>query len=260
MATNPTSIGENLSRIETEIAAACARAGRVRSEVALVAVTKTHPASAIVEAAALGITLFGENRVQEFQQKRGDLSRLGYLFDGEAEAAQPNQAGSHLNAEFHLIGHLQSNKAARAVELFSSIDSVDSLRLAERLNDAAAPRKRRLPVLLEIKLSAEEAKSGFHPDSTELSDLLDRLPEMAALEPRGLMTVPPFLEDAEAARPYFIRLRALRDGFARTHPHLGLIHLSMGMSHDFSVAIEEGATQIRIGTALFGARPPGQSA
>jgi hypothetical protein len=183
---------------------------------------------------------------------------MGYtLQDTKGEdPASGKKDGFGLNAEFHLIGHLQSNKAARAAESFGSVDSVDSLRLAERLNEAAARLERRLPVLLEIKLSGEEAKSGFDPESAELRGLLDRLPDLTALDPRGLMTVPPYLDDPEAARPYFIRLRALRDGFAATHPHLGLVHLSMGMSHDFVVAIEEGATQIRIGTALFGARPP----
>ena len=253
MATDLSSISKNLSRIETEITAACARAGRQRSEVTLMAVTKTHPVSAILQAADLGITIFGENRVQEFQQKRDDLSRMGYA---SPDTAGEDPASPLLNAEFHLIGHLQTNKATRAAELFCSVDSVDSLRLAERLNDAAARLGRRLPVLLEIKLSREEAKSGFDPESAELRELLDQLPDLAALDPRGLMTVPPYLDDPEAARPYFIRLRALRDRFAATHPHLGLVHLSMGMSHDFAVAIEEGATQIRVGTALFGARPP----
>ena len=258
MATDLSSISENLARTEAEIAAACAKAGRARSEIALMAVTKTHPASAILQAAALGITLFGENRVQEFQEKRNELSRLGYDFQGAngGETASRKEGESRLNAEFHLIGHLQSNKAARAVELFSSVDSVDSLRLAERLNDAAVRLQRRLPVLLEIKLSPEESKSGFDPESAELRELLDRLPEMPALEPRGMMTVPPYSEDPEAARPYFLQMRALRDRFAATHPHLGLHDLSMGMSHDFAVAIEEGSTEIRIGTALFGARPP----
>ncbi len=258
MAIDLSSISKNLSRIETEITAACVRAGRQRSEVTLMAVTKTHPVSAILQAADLGITVFGENRVQEFQQKRAEISQMGDALPdiGGENPASPKKGGSLLKAEFHLIGHLQSNKAARAAELFSSIDSVDSLHLAERLNDAAARLERRLPVLLEIKLSREEAKSGFDPESAELRDLLDRLPDLTALQPRGLMTVPPYLDDPEAARPYFIRLRALRDRFAAAHPLLGLVHLSMGMSHDFAVAVEEGATQIRIGTALFGARPP----
>jgi PLP dependent protein len=205
------------------------------------AVSKMHSAAAVLEAASLGITLFGENRVQEFEQKRAEMARLGSRV-----------------IDVHLIGHLQSNKSARAVELFSSIDTVDSVRLAERLNDAAAAHKRRLPVLIEIKVSPEESKAGVDPESSELRDLLERLPDLAALELRGMMTVPPWSEDLEAVRPYFRRLRTLRDEFAAAHPRLDFAELSMGMSHDFSVAIEEGATQIRIGTGLFGARPRGE--
>ena len=226
---------ENLDRIESEITAACRQAGRPRAEVALMAVSKMHPASAVLAAEALGIRLFGENKVQEFQQKR---LRLGDL----------------PGAEFHLIGHLQSNKAARAAELFASIDTLDSVSLAERLNQAATRLGRRLAVLIEIKLSHEASKAGLEPDSAELGLLLERLPDLSSLELRGLMTVPPYLEDLSAVRPYFARLRELRDRLAAAHPRLSLNELSMGMSHDFSVAIAEGATQVRIGTALFGAR------
>ncbi|HEV2272953.1 MAG TPA: YggS family pyridoxal phosphate-dependent enzyme, partial [Acidobacteriaceae bacterium] len=151
-------------------------------------------------------------------------------------------------------GHLQSNKASRAAELFSSIDSVDSLRLAERLNDAALRLGRRLPVLLEIKLSAEEEKTGLLPCSHELSALLERLPDLSALDPQGMMTIPPYNDDPEQARPYFARLRDLHEQLAASHPRVALPGLSMGMSHDFAVAIEEGSTQVRIGTALFGDR------
>jgi PLP dependent protein len=198
------------------------------------AVSKMHPAAAIVAAAALGIRLFGENKVQEFQGKR-------------AELALPE-------AEFHLIGHLQSNKAARAAELFASIDTLDSLSLAERLHQAASGLGRRLSVLIEIKLSHEAAKAGLTPESEELRNLLERLPDLPALEMRGLMTVPPYLEDLAAVRPYFAQLRALREQLSAAHPRLRFDELSMGMSHDFPVAIAEGATQVRIGTALFGAR------
>jgi hypothetical protein len=217
---------ENLERVETQMVAACREAGRPRAEVALMAVSKMHPASAIVEAEGLGIRLFGENRVQEFQEKSVHL-----------EATR---------AEFHLIGHLQSNKAARAVELFSSIDTLDSL--------AALRLGRRLAVLIEIKLSHETSKAGIEPDSAELRLLLEHLPGLTALELRGLMTVPPFLEDLAAVRPYFARLRVLRDQLAAALPRLSFAELSMGMSHDFPVAIAEGATQVRIGTALFGPR------
>jgi PLP dependent protein len=228
---------DNLERIEAQIAAACREAGRPRAEVALMAVSKMKPAAAILAAEALGIRLFGENRVQEFQEKSA------YLGTGPASAA-----------EFHLIGHLQSNKAARAAELFSSIDTLDSLPLAERLNQAATRLGRRLAVLIEIKLSHEASKAGLEPDSAELRLLLEHLPSLSSLELRGLLTVPPFLDDRAAVRPYFARLRALRDQLAAAHPRLSFSELSMGMSHDFPVAIAEGATQVRIGTALFGAR------
>jgi pyridoxal phosphate enzyme (YggS family) len=232
---------ENLDRIETQIAAACREAGRPRGEVALMAVSKMHPASAIIAAEALGVRLFGENRVQEFQEKITLLS----LPHGKA-----GQAG----AEFHLIGHLQSNKAARAAELFASVDTLDSVSLAERLDQAAKRWGRRMRVLIEIKLSPEESKAGMDPESEELAGLLERLPDLVGLEMRGLMMVPPFLEDLAAVRPYFRGLRVLRDRLAVAHPRLSFGELSMGMSHDFPVAIDEGATQVRIGTALFGAR------
>ncbi len=230
---------ENLERIEGQIAIACREAGRPRTEVALMAVSKMHPVSAIVAAEALGIRLFGENRVQEFQEKSVQLG-------------PSTEAGT--GAEFHLIGHLQSNKAARAAELFSSVDTVDSLSLAERLNQAATRLGRRLAVLIEIKLSHEPSKAGITPDSAELPLLLEHLPGLTGLELRGLMTVPPFLDDLAAVRPYFAQLRKLRDQLAAEHPRLSFAELSMGMSHDFPVAIAEGATQVRIGTALFGAR------
>jgi pyridoxal phosphate enzyme (YggS family) len=230
---------ENLDRVEAQIAAACREAGRPRGEVALMAVSKMHPASAIVAAEALGVRLFGENRVQEFQEKSGQLALL------HGEAGQ---------AEFHLIGHLQSNKAGRAAELFSSVDTLDSVSLAERLDQAATRLGRRLGVLIEIKLSPEETKAGLDPESAELAALLERLPDLRGLELRGLMMVPPFLEDLPALRPYFRELRVLRDRLAAAHPRLSFAELSMGMSHDFPVAIGEGATQVRIGTALFGAR------
>jgi pyridoxal phosphate enzyme (YggS family) len=225
---------ENLDRIEAQIAAACREAGRPRGEVAMMAVSKMHPASAIVAAEGLGVRLFGENKVQEFQEKSALLSLA--------------------SAEFHLIGHLQSNKAARAAELFASVDTLDSVSLAERVDQAARRVGRRLKVLIEIKLSPEESKAGLVPESAELAGLLERLPDLAGLEMRGLMMVPPFLEDLSAVRPYFRGLRILRDRLATAHPRLSFGELSMGMSHDFPVAIDEGATQVRIGTALFGAR------
>lgn len=208
------------------------------------AVSKTHPASAIAEAAACGVTLFGENRVQEFQLKREEL------------AHEALQTGSEVpKIEVHLIGKLQSNKTAKAAEIFSGVDSVDSLRIAQRLNEAAIRLGGVLPVLLEIKLSPEESKSGLDPESVELSELFERMSDLPGLKLRGLMTVPPWSEDPEVARPYFVQLRRLRERLAGGWPRLDFSQLSMGMSGDFSVAIEEGSTCVRIGTALFGKRP-----
>lgn len=238
-----TSFSQRLADVEDQIAAACRHAGRSRSEIALMAVSKTHPASAIAEAAACGVMLFGENRVQEFQTKAAELA-----IDTTGD---PALAG----IQMHLIGKLQSNKTAKATEIFSAIDTVDSLRIAQRLNEAATRLNRTLPVLLEIKLSAEESKSGLDPESPELAQLLERMPDLPALNLRGLMTVPPWSEDPETARPYFVQLRHLRDQLARRWPALDFSQLSMGMSGDFAVAIEEGSTCVRIGTALFGKRP-----
>ncbi len=228
----------NLAQVEEVIEAACRRAQRSRSEITLIAVTKMHPSEAIAAIAELGVTHIGENKVQEFDSKQSEWSALRSAYKLHA----------------HLIGHLQSNKAARAATLFDAIDSVDSLRLAERLEAAAAANDRTLPVLIEIKLSDEESKNGLAPDNAELEQLLERLPELTHLNVRGLMTVPPYLRDAEAVRPYFRRLRELRDEYAQRYPRLQLNGLSMGMTHDYAVAIEEGATEIRLGTALFGAR------
>jgi len=201
------------------------------------AVSKTHPASAILEAVAAGQTLFGENRVQEFAGKRDEVVP-------SALAAK---------AKFHLIGHLQSNKAAKAVELFDSVDSVDSLRLAERLNEAAERLGKRIDVLLEINVGGEAAKSGAEPESDELYKLLDAQARLTHLNIAGCMTVPPFTDDPEGARSYFAQLRELRDRL-RVRSGLALDELSMGMSHDFEVAIEEGSTCVRVGTAIFGSR------
>jgi hypothetical protein len=234
-----TTLADNLERLEEAIEAACRRVGRGRGEVELMAVTKTFPAATVAEAAALGLTLFGENRVQEFAGKAAELEPL-------RKGAQP--------IRMHLIGHLQSNKAARAVELFDAVDSLDSLRLAERLNEAAAKCGKRLQVLIEVKLSPEESKSGLKPDSAEAAELLERLPELEHLQMRGLMTIAP-LDVAEAeTRACFRGLREWRDRWAKAHPRLSLETLSMGMSEDFALAIEAGATRIRVGTALFGER------
>jgi len=232
-------LAENLAQVETAISAACRAAGRPREEVELIAVSKNHPTSAIVEALGLGLHLFGENRVQEFAAKSSELIA----------------AGVRDRISAHLIGHLQSNKAAKAAEIFDAVDSVDSLKLAERLDEAAGRLGKRLPVLMEIKLSHEETKSGLVPDSRELSELLEKLPSLANLDAQGLMTIAPLDVSEEETRACFRSLRLLRDRLAQAHPRLHLPVLSMGMSGDFSLAIVEGATRIRVGTALFGVRP-----
>lgn len=238
-----TALAENLARVEEAVEAACRKAGRARAEIELMAVSKTYPAEKMAEAAALGITLFGENRVQEFAAKALRAAELW------AEAAIPRP-------RIHLIGHLQSNKAARAAELFGGIDSLDSVRLAERLNDAAGKLGKRLPVLIEVKLSTEETKAGIDPESAEAAQLLERLPDLKHLEAQGLITIAPWGAPEEETRACFRSLRMWRDRWAQTHPRLSLDVLSMGMSGDFPLAIQEGATRIRIGTALFGKRAP----
>jgi pyridoxal phosphate enzyme (YggS family) len=229
------SIAQNLTRIHTQIAAACARAHRDPADVALMAVSKMHPVQALLEAHAAGHRLFGENRVQEWQQKS-------------------EVAASLQDLEVHLIGPLQSNKTTPAARLFQSIDTVDSLRIATRLHEAARALNKRLPIYLEIKLSPEDTKHGLDP--ADLPALLESLPALDHLQPIGLMTVPPWPADVtnagSEARPYFRELRALRDTAAKIIPTL--TGLSIGMSNDFEAAIEEGSTCIRIGTALFGKR------
>ncbi|MGZ4812142.1 MAG: YggS family pyridoxal phosphate-dependent enzyme [Terriglobales bacterium] len=230
------SIAENLNAVRERIAASARRAGRSPDEIALMAVTKTFGAEAIRAAYDAGQRLFGENRVQEFAEKVAAVRDL----DG---------------AEFHMIGHLQTNKAAKAVEIFSAVDSVDSLRLADKLNAAAAHMRKRLPVLIELNLGGEESKSGLNPVSTGFGELLEAAERLDQLEFRGLMTIPPFTEDPRSARPYFRRLREIRDNIARRNlPGIRMDVLSMGMSHDFEVAIEEGSTCVRLGTAIFGGR------
>jgi hypothetical protein len=241
-----TQIKDNLERLEETIAAACRRAGRPRGDVELMAVSKTFPAEAIVEAAELGLRLFGENRVQEFQAKAPELA--GWRAEGSNAAADAPIL-------VHLIGHLQSNKAARAVELFDAVDSLGSLRLAERLNEAAGKLGKRLPVLIEVKLSPEETKAGLEPDSAEAVALLERLPDLENLEAQGLMTIAPWGVAEDVTRECFRNLREWRDRWAAAYPRLDLRVLSMGMSGDFELAIAEGATRVRIGTALFGKRP-----
>ncbi|HEX8815567.1 MAG TPA: YggS family pyridoxal phosphate-dependent enzyme [Terriglobales bacterium] len=230
------SIAENIATVRERIARAARRAGRNVDEVALMAVSKTFPADRIREAYSAGQRLFGENRVQEFAGKAGELRDLA-------------------GAQWHMIGHLQSNKAAAAVEIFDAIDSVDSVRLAEKLNGAAGQAGKKLGVLIEVNVGGEAVKSGAAPESEELEEILGAASRLGHLEIRGLMTIPPFTEDAEGARPYFRRLRELRDAIARRNlARISMGVLSMGMSHDFEVAIEEGSTCVRVGTAIFGER------
>ena len=230
------SIAENIAAIRERIVAAARRAGRRPEEIGLMAVTKTHPPERIREAHAAGMRLFGENRVQEFAGKASALASLA-------------------DAEWHMIGHLQTNKAGKAAELFHAVDSVDSVKLAEKLDAAALALDRKLSVLIEINVGGESAKSGVAPDSRELEELLLAAPRCEALQFRGLMTVPPFTDDPKGARPYFRKVRELRDAIARRRlPAVGMDVLSMGMSHDFEVAIEEGSTCVRVGTATFGER------
>jgi len=199
-------------------------------------VSKTFPPDSIREAYAAGIRVFGENKVQEFGGKASALADLADI-------------------EWHLIGHLQTNKASRATELFGAIDSVDSVKLADKLNAAAEKSGKLLPVLIEVNVGGEDAKSGIAPGSEELEQILLGAPRWKNLLIRGLMTVPPYSNDPEEARPFFRRLREMSDSIrVRKLPAISMENLSMGMSHDFEVAIEEGSTCVRIGTALFGER------
>ena len=232
----PMSIAENIAAVRRRMESAARRVSRSPGDITLMAVSKTWPSASILAACEAGIRVFGENRVQEFATKAELLRDLKEV-------------------EFHLIGHLQSNKAARAVELFDGIDSLDSLRLAQKLNESAGHRGRPLPVLVEINSGGEEQKSGFEAGSNDLDELLSAASALTHLEFRGLMTIPPFTEDPEGARPFFRRLRELRNRLAERKPAgVSLDVISMGMSHDFEVAIEEGSTCVRVGNAIFGAR------
>ena len=227
-------IRDNLLRVQERIDAAARKVGRRSDEITLIGVSKTHPADAIRTAHEAGLRHFGENRVQEWEGKRVEVGAL--------------------QAHWHLVGHLQSNKAARAAGLFHSVDSVDDLALAQRLDRARDEQASgtKLRILIEVRVEEEESKSGVKPEET--AALAGKLAELAHLELAGLMCIPPFLEEPAKVRPYFRRLRELRDSLAR---QIGrdLPVLSMGMSHDLEVAIEEGATEVRVGTAIFGSRP-----
>ena len=231
------SVFDNLARVRERIARAAARAGRDPGSIALMAVSKTVEPERIREAYHAGIRTFGENRVQEFAEKVSRLTDLA-------------------NAEWHLIGHLQTNKAKKAAEIFHAVDSVDSVRLAQKLDQAAQQAHKTLPVLIEINLGGEASKTGLSPDSPDLEDLLQGAASLVHLRISGLMTIPPYTENPEEARPYFRALCKLRDSIAaRALPKIRMETLSMGMSHDFEAAIAEGSTCVRVGTAIFGERP-----
>jgi PLP dependent protein len=232
------SVADNIAQVRERMDAAAHRAGRNPEEISLMAVTKTVPPERIREAYNAGIRLFGENRVRDFADKAELLRDLA-------------------DAEWHMIGHLQTNKTAKAAEFFAAVDSVDSLRLAHKLNESAQLFGKKMAVLIEVNVGGEAAKSGVAPGSQELEDLLQAAPRLERLDIRGLMTIPPFTEDPQQARPYFKKLRDLQNQIAaRKLPAVRMDVLSMGMSHDFEVAIEEGATRVRVGTAIFGERTP----
>ena len=229
----PATIRENILRIQERIAKARQNSAHP-AEVTLIAVSKTHSPESIREAYEAGLHHFGENRVQEWEGKRPQLEDLP--------------------ATWHLIGHLQSNKSARAAKAFHSIDSVDDFALAQRLDQGRTELKikEKLRILIEVRVENEATKAGAELQT--VPELLENLTDLKNLEVAGLMCIPPFLEDPEKVRPYFTRLRKLRDDLS-TSSGLPLKVLSMGMSHDFEVAIQEGATEVRIGTAIFGTRP-----
>jgi pyridoxal phosphate enzyme (YggS family) len=229
-------LAARLARVRAQIAAAARHCGRSPEEVTLIAISKTHPSSVVKRLIELGATDIGENRVQEADLKIAEVGRE--------------------RVRWHLVGHLQANKARRAVNLFDVIHSLDSIDLARRLDRLCLEEGReKLPLLIQVDLGHEETKSGI--DETALPRLVESLAELHRLQLIGLMTLPPFFEDAQQNRPFFRRLRELRDQLAAKGAfgdRKG--ELSMGMTHDFTVAIEEGSTMVRIGTAIFGERNP----
>ena len=231
---SPETVVARLGEIRNRIEAAARRSNRSADQITLIAISKTHPAEVIKAGLDAGITDFGENRVQEAE---GKITKLG-----------------RSTARWHLVGHLQANKARRAVALFDVIHSLDSVGLAQRLNRLCVEEQRgNLPVLIQVDLGGEETKTGIDP--RDLPALLEALEDCPKLQLNGLMTLPPYFENPDCARPYFKTLRELRDDLqaqGRFGDQLG--ELSMGMSHDFEIAIQEGATMVRVGTAIFGER------
>lgn len=258
-------LASRLARVRERIASAARRAGRDPDAITLVAVTKTVPAEVVVAAHTLGLTHFGENRVEEAQEKIPAVARL-------LESSQRQTAGDQLPTAhcllpticWHMIGHVQSRKAREVVACFDWVHSVDSLKLARRLSRFAQEAGRTLPVLLEVNISGEPTKYGFPlggwpDDRGQAEAFLDAVGDILALPAlrlEGLMTIAPLVPDPEEARPTFRRLRALRDALAERFPTVAWAHLSMGMTDDFEAAVEEGATLVRIGRAIFGERPP----
>src|SRR5712671_2766250 len=224
------SVAENLERVRDQISQAAAKAGRATDDIELVAITKTHPAEKVREAVEAGQTLFGESRVQEARVKIPELPS---------------------NSRWHFVGHLQKNKIRHALPLFELIHSVDSLALAQDINRIAEEDGLHPRVLLEANVAGEGSKFGFTPE--KLREDLENLLALSRLSILGLMTIPPIAEEAEASRKYFVALRELRDGL-QTDFHVDLAQLSMGMTQDFAIAVEEGATLVRVGTAIFGER------
>jgi len=228
------SIAQNIQSIRERIARAAAECGRSSEEIVLLAISKTFPVELIFQAAEAGVYKFGENRVQEAEHK------IPFI---------PNAS----NWEWHLVGHLQSNKARRAAELFNVIQSLDSLKLATKLSQASLEIGKVLSVLLQVDFGEEETKFGADP--AQIRELIEGISNLKGIRLDGLMAIPPYLENPEQARPYFAKLRELKETLETEQPGcLGQQHLSMGMSHDFEAAICEGATIIRIGTAIFGSR------
>ncbi len=229
-------IAANLRAVQRRIAAAAERAGRDPAEITLVAVSKTQPIESIQAGYTAGLRHLGENRVEEAAEKIGPI----------------NHWAGDQRPTWHMVGHLQSRKARRAVELFDVIHSVDSLRLAEKLSRRCAEAGKTMPILLEVNVSGEASKYGLAPDEVEA--VVEGLLPLPCLELQGVMTMAPIVADPEEARPVFRALRRLRDDLAARFPSVNWQHLSMGMTDDFEVAIEEGATLVRIGRAIFGER------
>jgi pyridoxal phosphate enzyme (YggS family) len=250
-------LAENIHQVQDRIARVCARAGRAPSDVTLVAVSKTFPAEVVIEAYRLGLRDFGENRVEEAVPKissvKSQISNSPWLANQQAAIQNPKS-----EIAWHLVGHLQSRKACDAIELFDMIHSVDSVKLADKLSRLCVEASRVMPILLECNVSGEETKYGFSvaraEDKPRWMAEVEAILALPGVRVEGLMTVAPIVADAEDARPVFRALRQLRDELAARFPQAGWRHLSMGMTDDFEVAIQEGATMVRIGRAIFGER------